>query len=582
MTFALSTWVAWLLIALAGAAALAAFVVRPRPRQQVLASLLMWQGVLGGAHERTLWERIRWIVSAVLTVLIAAATAAAIARPAPRIEDRAAARLLLVLDSSWSMRARLPTRGTRWDRAVEEARAMAAASNAQEIAVATTADGIVEGPTADRARVDDALTRLTPSGSADGSWPHLADAGATHFFTDGARRRAMPPDVVLHSVFVPAANVALTAFDVDRTPPEDGARIVVNVANFSSAPQPVHLTITRGADALFDRSITVAASGTHRDVLAVPSAGDARFHAHVSAAGNALDVDDDAGAWLWTAQPLRVGVVGAASRAAALLAHDPTLRVTAIDPARYADANADVWVFDRWLPATAPAQPALVIDPPDSSWLGTRGRTEAQPTWRPGTAHPILEGVDMSLGRLGPARPIDRPTLQAVAMSEHDTPLISIEEAQGRYVVIGFSMQDAGFASTPAYPILVGNAVDWLGRPERGVRHQPGHVNLPPSTRRIVSPNGRALALTTFDDRVSATLPAPGLYLAESAAGQRVLTVSLDDPARSNLMSSTLPENRSVPQRSTGGRQPWWVYCAAAAFVLAALEWVTWRRRVTV
>ena len=166
---------------------------------------------------------------------------------------------------------------------------------------------------------------------------------------------------------VPAANVALTAFDVDRTPAEDGARIVVNVANFSSAPQPVHLTITRGADALFDRSITVAASGTHRDVLAVPSAGDARFHAHVSAAGNALDVDDDAGAWLWTAQPLRVGVVGAASRAAALLAHDPTLRVTAIDPARYADANADVWVFDRWLPATAPAQPALVIDPPDSS-----------------------------------------------------------------------------------------------------------------------------------------------------------------------------------------------------------------------
>jgi len=178
VTFALSTWVASLLIALAGAAALAAFVVRPRPRQQVLASLLMWQGVLGGAHERTLWERIRWIVSAVLTVLIAAATAAAIARPAPRIEDRAAARLLLVLDSSWSMRARLPTRGTRWDRAVEEARAMAAASNAQEIAVATTADGIVEGPTADRARVDDALTRLTPSGSADGSWPRSHCPGA--------------------------------------------------------------------------------------------------------------------------------------------------------------------------------------------------------------------------------------------------------------------------------------------------------------------------------------------------------------------------------------------------------------------
>ncbi|MEO7271240.1 MAG: VWA domain-containing protein, partial [Vicinamibacterales bacterium] len=505
------------------------------------------------------------------------------ARPAARTQDRSSARMLLVLDSSWSMRARLPSGGTRWDRAIEQARAMAAGSTAEEVSVATTGEGIVEAPTSDHARLDRTLARLTPSGSPDGSWPRLVDAGSTHLFTDGALPRATTTDVTVHSVFVPAANVAVTAFDVDRAPSGTGAQIVLSVANFAVAAQSVHLTITRGADTLFDQSIPIAASGSYRDVLAIPAAGDARFHAHVSAAGNALDVDDDAGAWLWMAQPLRVGVVEAASPAAALLAHDPTLRVTVVDPARYPESNADVWVFDRWLPAAPPAQPALVIDPPASAWLGRRGPAEAQPTWHPVTAHPVLDGVDAALGRLGSAHPIDRPALQAIAASERNTPLVSIEEGpQSRYVVVGFSVQDASFVSTPAYPILVGNAVDWLGRPERGARHQPGRVTLPASTRRIVSPSGRALPLKTLDAHISATLPDPGLYLADTAGGQRVLSVGLDDPARSNLRSSTLPEDPSVPQRWGRAQRPWWTYCAAAAFVLAALEWITWRRRITV
>ena len=249
MTFALPTWAAWLLIGLAAAAALTAFMVRPRPRGQLVASLVVWQQVLGDPRRRTLWERIRWLVSAVLTILIAAAIAAAIARPAPRTVDRSSSRKLLVLDSSWSMRARLPAGGTRWDRAVEQARALAHAS-AAEIAVATTAEGVVEGPTGDRARIDRALTRLTPSGGPDGSWPRIADAESTHFFTDGAVARAAGAGVTVHSVFVPAANVAVTAFDVERAPSGAGAQIVLSVGNFAREPQTVHLTVTRGAVAL--------------------------------------------------------------------------------------------------------------------------------------------------------------------------------------------------------------------------------------------------------------------------------------------------------------------------------------------
>jgi hypothetical protein len=180
-------------------------------------------------------------------------------------------------------------------------------------------------------------------------------------------------------------------------------------------------------------------------------------------------------------------------------------------------------------------------------------------------------------------RAVARPSLQPVAVSEHHTPLVSVEEGMGgRFVVLGFSPQDANSASTPAFPILVGNAIDWLGRPERGVHRRPGLGSLPAATRRVVTPNGQSLPLQTIDDRVTAILPAPGLYLAESLSGQRVLSVALGDPARSNLLASTVAPDRSPRPVLRAEGRPWWIYMAAAAFVLVSLEWVTWRRRVTV
>lgn len=541
----------------AAATAVAVFAIRPRPAHHVISSLTIWNRVLDEAREQSFWDRVRWAVSLALTALIAVAIAAALAKPAPRTDARSAGRALLVLDSSWSMRARTPSGATRWERAIQAARAMADTSDAREIAIATTAEGVVEGPTADLALIHSALSRLEPSGGPDGSWPAVAGAGDVHFFTDGALARATPPDVVVHSVFAPASNVALTAFDVEPAGGDgSSAEVFLAVGNFAPKAQTVHLTVMRGASVVLNRSVAIRAEESDREVVAVPSAGDARFQAHITAADNALELDDDAVAWLWTAQPLRVGVVGVSSPVVALLAQDTTVRASTVTPADYARANADVWIFDRWLPPEAPSRPALIIDPPDSPWLSRRGAA---------AAHPILDGVDTGMVRI-----------------DH-TPLVSVEDsASARYVVLGFSMLDANFASTPAFPILVGNAIDWLGRPERNAHRQPGLVSLPAATRRVVAPNGQSLSLLRFDDRVTTTLPAPGLYLAEGLGGQSVVSVGLRDPGRSNLLVSTVVPDRSVQPPSRGEGRPWWIYMAYAALVLVSIEWVTWQRRVTI
>jgi len=580
----LPVWAAWSLLVAGTAAAVGAFLIPPRRLDHVVASLWPWRSALGETTQPSLWHRIRRAVSLLLTALIAVAMVVALSKPVWQSSGQSQGRLLIVMDSSWSMRARTSSGATRWAHAVEMARAMVDNAAGAEVAIATTADGIVEGPTSDVARLRQTLDRLVPTGGLDGAWPRIADAREVHFLTDGALARVTDTRVIVHSVFTPAANVAVTAFDVEpMLASSDQAQAYVAVANYAPAPQAVRITVTRAADVLVTRTMQIGAGDTYRDVIPVASAGDARFRVHISAEDNALDIDDDAVSWLWAAQPIRVGVVGAESLLPRLLAEDSTLRVFRVDPSAYATAAADVWVFDEWLPPVAPSAPALLIEPPPSPWAGTLGLPETNPRWRSGARHEILDGVDAEFVRLRKAVSLQRPNLRSIAVSDTGTPLVSVEEsASGRYVVLGFSTADSNIASTSAYPILIGNAIDWLARPERGVRRQMGPAALPATTSRVTSPTGETLPIVRFGGHVTANFQTPGLYLVDAAGTSRVMTVALDDPLRSNLLVSSLEPAQSDAPRPSAAALPWWIVAAWTAFVLVAVEWLTWLRRVTV
>ncbi len=587
MTFQwLSPGLAWVLLAAAAGASAALFLRRPRPPERLVSSLLVWRQVLDAAPDRSWRERVRWIVSLAITVAIALALALAVSRPVPGAAS--SDRLLLVFDSSWTMGARTDTGGTRWALAQQAARALAARAGTAEVTVATTAEGVVEGPTADRALVQNVIDRVQPTGGAEGAWPHVAGATAVHFFTDGAVPRLVPSGVAVHSVFVPAPNVAVTAFEI--TANGDGSRtatLFLAIANYAPMDQDVRVAVGRATEVLADRTIRIASGAVHHEEFTVPIAGRPRFEARIAAAANQLETDDSASAWLWAAAPLRVVVVGDSSTLPALLARDASLQVTAVSPAEAvkasARASADVWVFDGWLPPAPPSRPALLIDPPASAWLGPRGPEEANPIWAPGPGHPLLDGVDPALLQVARARAIVRPSLVPVVLSERGTPLVTFEDARdGRRVVFGFSLAESNIAATPAFPVLMGNALDWLGRPARDLARHPGPVVLPPETVRVVAPDGRTLPIARFDDRATANLDRPGLYLVQGPDGERVLRVTLGDPRRSNLMTSSVAGAPAEPAAPVTSRRPWWMLAGFGAFALGLAEWVTWQRRVTV
>ena len=195
MTFgAMPAWQAWLLLGGAGALAAWLFLRKLRPPRMLVASLL----ALAPRARRT--ARAHAVGTHPARGLARAhgrhrACARAGRRPAHRDDPRrrppSRGRVLIVVDSSWSMLAGTRSDESRWDRARgRRPDGLPPRNPATATALATTADGLVEGPDdgpgSDRFGAGPHCSRRRRRHGAGRSWP---GADTVHFITDGATAR---------------------------------------------------------------------------------------------------------------------------------------------------------------------------------------------------------------------------------------------------------------------------------------------------------------------------------------------------------------------------------------------------------
>jgi hypothetical protein len=561
----------------AGAIALAAYLFfrKLRPARVAVPSLLLWARVLADPREMTLWDRIRRAVSLVVTCAIAGALALAIGDPRRTgATEGDGSRTLVVLDSSWSMLARA-SGGTRWDRAVGEARRLAAAAGG-EVAIATTSDGMVEGPTTDRALLDAALERLTPGG-APGPWPELDRADGVHFITDGGTPHPSDQPVTVHSVYEPASNVAITAFDV-RTRDDGRSEVFLEVTNFGPR-RDTRIVVRRGEAELLDRTLAIDDGQSARHVIPIPSGGEPRLTAAVTASDDALAIDNEAFAWIAAADPIRVTVVGPQTAwLARLLAQSQNVQPRFVAPADYQPGGSDVVIFDEWVPPGPSDIPSLLFRPPTTNVID-------QPRWIAAAAHPVLRGVDPLTMSISRASSYDTADLVPIATSTLDQPLIAVRDRVGtpRMVVVAFGARGSNLAEAPGFPVLMGNALEWLAGRGDGLPRHVGRAGFDPSIERVKDASGALVPLLQLPGESVGTLQAPGFYTVERRGARTVFAVNAGDPQMSNLRHAPAGVSTNGPDLAAALRsRPWWIYLAAFAFAAAAVEWWTWLRRITV
>ncbi len=592
---AMAGWQAWGLLALTAGVLTWLFYMKIRAPRVRVPSLLLWAKVLDADREVTLWERIRKTVSWIIIMITGVVLMLALTRPAPGVVAAGGGRRLIVIDSSWSMGAQMPSGGTRWARAIAQARTLIAASAGDEVALATTADGLIEGPTTDSVLLEASLDRIAPAGGEGGDWPQLADVSVVHFITDGTIPRstadlvASGARVNVDPVYEAASNVAITAFETHAGgAPDQQAEAYLELANYSATAQPVRLVVTRGTASVADTSIDLAPGEAVRQIVPLGVSGDARVRARISARDNALAIDDEAVAWISGAESLAVTVVSdAPGFLQVLFERTPSVKPTFVATADYARPRTGpehVLIFDHWVPAEAPVKPALFVSPPTGGWVGTPV-TEKSPMWTTALAHPVLRGVDPSTVTLERARAVQSEAWTPVARSATGTPLVSVAEtAEHRRVMLGFGFSEAesNIALQPAFPVLLINSLEWLARPSMGEQVRPGVVSLDAVVSRLTSPDGKLVDVTRFGDAHLARITMPGLYLAEGGGMRSALAVNVGDPQVSNIGRTSLAQAQLAGAATTASNAPWWPVLIAIAFVLGLVEWWTWHRRITV
>jgi hypothetical protein len=267
---------------------------------------------------------------------------------------------------------------------------------------------------------------------------------------------------------------------------------------------------------------------------------------------DALPIDDRARLVL-DSRPLRVAAMTPVDPFVdAALRSNSRLEVTEIPvaTARAGTLRADVVVTDRPTRLRGAALPALIVG---ASADGGADRGRPVPVeWQHG--HPLLRGLDLADVRV-PASAVLRGGGGEVLVHSAAGPVMRASAPSGvRTIEIAVDLRRTNLARTPAFPILVARAMDWLVEPDASplavrpgtpLRMALGRADVAEVTVRRPDGSERATRLRDGVLEFDAT-ELTGLYAVEGPGVRSWFAVNLLDPEESRLDAPAGPRVASA------------------------------------
>src|SRR5438094_4106786 len=373
MTFlALTAVQTGLLAAMTVAIIIGLYLLKLRHRRVLISSSILWSRVLDERESHSLWEKLRRIVSIVIAATIALLIALSLARPEIESLTGKNERIVIVLDSSPTMNTNTSDGKTRWQHAAERAKSLLDSGGpTTEFRVLDTAEVTASAFTTDRNEVRKLIDTMS-SKSAEPHFPRVdGRAAQVYFISDGVAIHSTPSFVKRVSVFEPAENVGITAFEIRSIPSTPlGYEAYLEVQNFGK-PAASGITISGTGGQRITRTVRLSRNEVFKEAFDLSGFGGGGVRATIQSKDDALSVDDVAFAYLPIKRRTRTLLVTRGNNSLeTLLKLDNYVELLKTDPANYRESpNIDAYIFDRFAPPTPPLRPALLIGAPTAAWL---------------------------------------------------------------------------------------------------------------------------------------------------------------------------------------------------------------------
>jgi von Willebrand factor type A domain/Aerotolerance regulator N-terminal len=540
-----------LLLAALAAPIIVFYILKIRLRRVPVSTLMFWQQIFEEKKPRSIWQRLRHLLSLFLQLAFLLLLVFALADPIFRWQQARARRVVLVVDNSASMNAsdvkpsRLAAAKAEGLRLIDGMRlgdelAIIAAEAQPRVAcgptdhqrtLRTALESIeaCDGPT----RVNHAvsLARRLLSGSEKVRRVVVLTDGSF----DEAAELARQDDVDLIKLGTNADNVGITRLQARRSLLDPiGYEILVEVCNASDQAASFRLELELDGDPIDVVPLTLTAGERTVQVFEKTSGDGGKLRAHVDRV-DSLPADNTAWAILPRRSRQKVTLITPGNLFLekvfeAIPLVDLKVHKTGADgqgaaPKPTEASAGSITVFHRQVPDVLPAGHVLVIEPDRSGPLWDLGEPLHNPiVAKQDKDSPLMRHIRLDNVVVPEARKLTlkRPA-QILAESAQGDPLYALVDrpegsasGHGKVVVLTVDLEKSDLPLQTAFPIMMTNLLNWFGGTKGELREAlpagaVADVELPiekpgASERILVAPDGRERALNVPSGATKATI----------------------------------------------------------------------------
>lgn len=581
----------WLLFLIA--ALLLARRRQPRARTAV-GNIYLWREVSPTSATRLIARlRRNWLL--LLQIAFVTAAVIALARPMLTVSDD---RVVLILDVSASMGAR-DGETQRLD--IAKARAISIAETLSGSAhVRLIAAGAAPRTVGDYAAADPRLASAIRSLELTAESSDIAAAirataaaeelpTAIHVISDATpaarTQTALSPKTGVQWVKVGRAadNAAILQLVARRLPSSPArGQVLVEIKNYGTRAlnTAVEISVDQEVAARLPVRLDAGAGITHvADVSPLEGIVTARL-----LTDDALPIDNIRFAVVPPIDSTRILLAGNSFFLEKALSVNPRLTVErnsaqalAAQDDRHRLAAYDVIVCDRCAAPSDAQLPLLIVAPAGARGTAPAGLSISAPD------HPVVAGLDLTgIAAVGMVSRAPGHIENVIARVGDEPAILAYEQKGVRVIELRIDPADADLPLSPAFPVLISNAIDWLtARGENPLQVRAGESvtwllrRAPAAAVEIVSPDNRPLAASVFENHLTvADTHAAGVYRIRGGGANDWFAVNPATDGESDLTERTADvADALITASSVDPRRETFSVFLVLALSLLAAEW---------